>query len=406
MSAAIRASGISKRFRIPLDRSTTLKYRVTHPRSSGRFHDLYALNNVSFEVFPGEFVGIIGRNGCGKSTLLKILSGIYRPTTGTVEVSGRVSPFLELGLGFNPELTARENVFVNGAVLGLTRSQLRDRLDHIIQFADLQDRVDQKLKNFSSGMEVRLAFSVAVQADATILLMDEVLAVGDAQFQEKCFDVFWQYKRQGKTIVLVTHDLDAVERYADRAILLEKGELIADGPCKDVITQYRRLVEQRISADTQEAAAESAADAEDAGNGSGEVRITAVRVLDGDGQPVSTVRTGTPVGLEMEIESHHELAEVVCGFAVHRADGLHLWEADTRDGGFTVVPPPLGERSCVVYAIDRLPLLGGTYLVSASVADKHTGHVYFRSPLEFTFKVTEETRHLGLVALNGRWSTR
>ena len=406
MTAAIRASSISKRFRIPLDKSTTLKYRVTHLRSSGRFHDLLALNDVSFEVFPGEFVGIIGRNGCGKSTLLKILSAIYRPTSGRVEVAGRVSPFLELGLGFNPELTARENVFVNGAVLGLTRSQLKDRLDHIIQFADLQDFVDQKLKNFSSGMEVRLAFSVAIQADAEILLMDEVLAVGDAQFQEKCFDIFWQYKRQGKTIVLVTHDLDAVERYADRAILLEKGRLLADGACRDVITQYRRLVEQRISADTQEAAADNALVAEDAGDGSGEVRITAVRVLDGDGQPVSTVRTGTPVGLEMEIESHAELGEVVCGFAVHRADGLHLWEADTRDLGFTVVPLPVRERSCVVYGIDRLPLLGGTYLVSASVADKHTGHVYARSPLEFTFKVTEETRHLGLVALNGRWSRR
>ena len=406
MTAAIHASGITKRFRIPLDRSTTLKYRVTHLRSSGRFHDLYALKDVSFDVLPGEFLGIIGRNGCGKSTLLKILSGIYKPTVGSVAVSGRVSPFLELGLGFNPELTARQNVFVNGAMLGLKRSELKKRFERIIQFADLQDFVDQKLKNFSSGMEVRLAFSVAIQAEAQILLMDEVLAVGDAQFQEKCFDTFWQYKRQGKTVVLVTHDLEAVERYCDRAILLEKGQLLADGPGKDVITRYRRMVEQRISAEQPESVPEMEMPAEDEQRGSGDVRITALRLLDGDGQPVTTVRTGTPVGLEMEFESLSPLGEVVCGFAVHRADGMHLWAADTRDLDFKVVPPPPGQRSCVVYAIDRLPLLGGTYLLTATIEDRHTQHVYARSSSDYTFKVTEETRHMGLVALNGHWSCR
>ena len=240
-------SDVSKRFRIPLDRSTTLKYRLTHPRSSGRFYSLFALNQVSFDVQAGEFVGIIGSNGCGKSTLLKILAGIYPPSGGSIALDGRVSPFLELGVGFNPELTARENVFVNGAILGLTRQQLRDRFDAIIDFADLRDFVDQKLKNFSSGMQVRLAFSVAIQANAQILLMDEVLAVGDARFQEKCFEVFWRYKREGKTIVLVTHDLGSVESYCDRAILLDHGHLVADGKCADVTGRYRRMVEQSFS---------------------------------------------------------------------------------------------------------------------------------------------------------------
>src|SRR4029077_16856327 len=176
--------------RVPLDRSATLKYRVTHLRSSARYRDFHALEDVSFSVPHGQFLGIIGHNGSGKSTLLKILSQIYQPTTGSVHVDGPVSPFLELGVGFNPELTARENVYLNGAVIGLTRRDLAGRVDDILAFAEVSDFSEQKLKNFSSGMQVRLAFSVAIQADAGILLMDEVLAVGDARFAEKCFDIF------------------------------------------------------------------------------------------------------------------------------------------------------------------------------------------------------------------------
>ena len=182
---AIRVENLSKRFRIPLDRSSTLKHRLTHWRSASRYRSLEALLNVSFEVRAGEFVGIIGHNGSGKSTLLKILSRIYRPDAGVVTIEGRVSPFLKLGVGFNPELTARENIFLSGAILGLSRPELHRRLDEIIGFAELEQFVDHKLKNFSSGMQVRLAFSLAIQAHAEILMMDEVLAVGDAPFQQK-----------------------------------------------------------------------------------------------------------------------------------------------------------------------------------------------------------------------------
>jgi len=239
---AIRVEHLSKRFRIPLDRSATLKHRLTHWRSASRYRTLEALLDVSFEVRAGEFIGIIGHNGSGKSTLLKILSRIYRPDAGAVAIEGKVSPFLELGVGFNPELTARENIYLSGSILGLNRPELRRLFDEIIGFAGLEQFVDHKLKNFSSGMEVRLAFSLAIQAHAEILLMDEVLAVGDAAFQEKCFDIFNRYKREGRTVVLVTHGLGAVTTYCDRALLLDHGRLVADGDAADVTSQYRRAI--------------------------------------------------------------------------------------------------------------------------------------------------------------------
>ena len=242
MSTAIAVHNLSKLFRVPMDRSTTLKYRVTHLRGTSRYRELWALRDISFDIKQGEFCGVIGGNGSGKSTLLKILAGIYRAASGQILVDGEVAQFLELGVGFNPELTARENVFLNGAILGLSRRELSSRMHDIFQFAELTDFVDQKLKNFSSGMSVRLAFTVAIQGDADILLMDEVLAVGDARFQAKCFDVFAGYRKQGKTVVLVTHDLGAVDTYCDRALLLEDGNLRAVGSARDVTNIYRSSI--------------------------------------------------------------------------------------------------------------------------------------------------------------------
>jgi ABC-type polysaccharide/polyol phosphate transport system ATPase subunit len=255
VSAAIVVQQLTKRFRVPIDRSTTLKYRIAHFSSASRFRDLMALHNVSFEVKEGEFLGVIGANGSGKSTLLKILARIYRPTSGEVLLAGSVSPFLELGVGFNPELTARENVYVNGAILGLTRRDLRKRMDGILEFAELTEFGDQKLKNYSSGMQMRLAFTVAIQAEAFILLMDEVLAVGDARFQAKCFDVFARYRHQGKTVVLVTHDLEAVNLHCDRAILLDHGELVMEGKASDVTDRYRQTFSEPRDTITPDASA-------------------------------------------------------------------------------------------------------------------------------------------------------
>ena len=303
---AIRVENLSKRFRIPLDRSATLKHRLTHWRSASRYRSLEALLNVSFEVRAGEFVGIIGHNGSGKSTLLKILSRIYRPDAGVVTIEGRVSPFLELGVGFNPELTARENIFLSGAILGLSRPELHRRLDEIIGFAELEQFVDHKLKNFSSGMQVRLAFSLAIQAHAEILMMDEVLAVGDAPFQQKCFDTFNRYKREGRTVVLVTHELGAVTTYCDRALLLDHGRLVADGDTADVTAQYRHAI--GMAADGS-----LAAEAEIERWGSRDVVITGVRMLD----PRGVQDVNPPTGGSVRIELGYEIPE-------RRGHRLHL----------------------------------------------------------------------------------
>ncbi len=242
MKPVVEVSNLRKRFRLPLDKTTTLKYRVTHWRSSSRYRDLIALNNLSFVIPPGQFLGIAGPNGCGKSTLLKVLCRIYKADSGYARINGEFSAFLELGVGFNPELTARENIFLGGAMLGLTRSRLRDKVDEVFAFAELEEFAEQKLKNFSSGMQVRLAFSVAILAQADLLIMDEVLAVGDASFQEKCFDTFTRFKREGKTMVLVSHDLGSLDEYCDRVLLLNQGEIIADGPAVEVTSAYQRMV--------------------------------------------------------------------------------------------------------------------------------------------------------------------
>ncbi|MDP9293423.1 MAG: ABC transporter ATP-binding protein [Actinomycetota bacterium] len=238
---AIVVDAVSKTFRLPHRRYSTLKERVLHPFRSSVYDELRAVEDFSLEVGCGEFFGIVGRNGSGKSTLLKCLAGIYRPDSGEILIDGRLSPFIELGVGFNPDLTARDNVTLNAIMLGLTRRQARERFDEIIAFAELEKFIDLPLKNYSSGMSVRLAFSVTVEVDADILLIDEVLAVGDAAFQQKCFEQFEHLKRAGKTIVLVTHDMSAVERFCDRALLMDRGRILALGEAHEIALAYNEL---------------------------------------------------------------------------------------------------------------------------------------------------------------------
>jgi ABC-type polysaccharide/polyol phosphate transport system ATPase subunit len=232
---------VTKRFDVPQERRHTLKERALHPFSRSAVKRLTALDEVSFAVERGEFFGIVGRNGSGKSTLLKCLAGIYRTDTGEIYVTGRVSTFIELGVGFNPDLAARDNVVMNGIMLGLSPRDARDRFERVVEFAELEPFVDLKLKNYSSGMHVRLAFSVMIQVEADILLIDEVLAVGDASFQQKCFDVFFQMRDEGRTILFVTHDMAAVQRFCHRALLIEHGRVVALGAPKDVADRYLQL---------------------------------------------------------------------------------------------------------------------------------------------------------------------
>jgi ABC-type polysaccharide/polyol phosphate transport system ATPase subunit len=250
---AVSAHGVSKTFRLPHQHYSTLKERALHPLTARTYDEFEVLRDISFEVAAGEFFGIVGRNGSGKSTLLKCLAGIYDTDAGRIEVRGRMSPFIELGVGFNPDLTARDNVLINAIMLGLSRREARARFEQIIEFAELEEFVDLKLKNYSSGMSIRLGFSVAIQVDAEVILVDEVLAVGDASFQQKCFAEFDRMKADGRTILFVTHDMNSVERFCDRGMVLERGQTADVGAPEHITRTYGELNFGKL-ADTSEAA--------------------------------------------------------------------------------------------------------------------------------------------------------
>lgn len=237
----VSARGIKKTFRIPHEKRTSMKQVAVSFFKKRTYTDFHVLKGVSFDVYEGEFFGIVGRNGSGKSTLLKILAGIYTYDEGELTITGKISPFLELGVGFNPELSGRENIFLNGAILGLSRKQIEEKYEEIVEFSELEEFMDQKLKNYSSGMQVRLAFSVAIHAHAPIILLDEVLAVGDANFQTKSAKVFDDLKAQGRTILFVSHSMDAVTRFCDRAMLVHDGNIVSIGDPAEVAELYQSL---------------------------------------------------------------------------------------------------------------------------------------------------------------------
>jgi ABC-2 type transport system ATP-binding protein len=303
-AVVIEARGLGKTFRIPEQHVDSLKERAVHPLHRTEYRELRALRDVSFDVHKGEFFGIVGRNGSGKSTLLKILASIYRADAGRVRMAGRVAPFIELGVGFNPELTARENGVLNGVLMGLTMREARRRLESVIEFAELEEFVDLKLKNYSSGMMVRLAFSIMVEADADVMLIDEVLAVGDAAFAQKCMDVFHEKRRAGVTIVLVTHDMGTVQSLCHRALLMHDGEVVYIGAPEDTAQRYYRLNFadlKSLGGEPGKAAAERDPVHELI------VRNVNASVRNPAGEVVETVEQGTPIELVIEMEAAREL---------------------------------------------------------------------------------------------------
>jgi ABC-2 type transport system ATP-binding protein len=311
----IRAEAVSKTFLIPDQRMDSIKERVTHPLNRQHHRVLEAVRGVSFDVHKGEFFGIVGRNGSGKSTLLKVMASIYRADGGRLQIAGRLAPFIELGVGFNPELTSRENVVLNGVLMGLTRQEARARLGAVLEFAELEDFADLKLKNYSSGMMVRLAFAVMVQADADIMLIDEVLAVGDAAFAQKCMDVFRQRRAGGRTVVLVTHDMATVQSFCDRAMLLHNGEMQYIGDPEETALRYYRL-----NFGGHDAHRTEAQDVPDVN-----VRLIDVWLENPEGERVENVEQGEPISFNVIYEAVHDLASPQFGFHFLNADGVQLF---------------------------------------------------------------------------------
>src|SRR4051812_48207695 len=302
--AAIEVRDLEKTFRIPRQQVNTFKERALHPFRRTAYEELQVLRGITFDVLEGEFFGIVGRNGSGKSTLLKCLAGIYRSDAGTIRAAGRISPFIELGVGFNPDLTARENVVINAVMMGLSPGEARARFDSIIAFAELESFVDLKLKNYSSGMQVRLAFSVMVQSDPEILLIDEVLAVGDAAFQQRCFDEFERLRREGRTVVLVTHDMDMVRRFCDRAMLLTDGQIETTGPSDLVAQRYlERNFEHFRTGEVQVAG--------DRPDGRPRAEIADIWLENEGGMRVDTVPHGETLHLHALIDVHDHVPEPI-----------------------------------------------------------------------------------------------
>lgn len=380
---AIRIDGLHKTFRIPLQRVDSFKERAVHPFAAREFRELHALDGISFEIRHGEFFGIVGRNGSGKSTLLKLLASIYRADSGTIQIAGRLAPFIELGVGFNLELTARENVILNGVMMGLTPKEVRRRIDSVIDFAELHEFVDLKLKNYSSGMLVRLAFSVMMEADADVLLIDEVLAVGDASFQQKCADAFHRMKAEGKTIVLVTHEMGAVEAYCHRAMLLSDGVIQYIGDPTATSREYMKL---NFSSDTSDSEGPEM-------HGEG-ARVLRCRVEDEDGEELANVERGEPIRLRTELELLQAVPGLYVGFVVTNAEGLGLFEFGTtvspEDGD--LLP---GKRITVTSTIEN-PLAAGRHYVNLGIQSTNGISIYGENAVSFVIYGAQQAK--GLIA--------
>lgn len=361
---AIKVENLSKEFIIPHEKQSTLKGAALNIFKRKNYEKFKALHNVSFEIKKGEFFGIIGRNGSGKSTLLKILAGIYMPDSGSVVTDGKISPFLELGVGFNDDLTARENVFLGSAILGLSKKEVEEKFDAIIRFAELEEFIDMKLKNFSSGMQVRLAFALAINVRGEILLMDEVLAVGDVNFQSKCIDEFNKYREQGKTIILVTHDIEVVRKYCDRAMLLRSGLIYSIGKADEVCDQY---IEQNIK-DEEERILERSEDSQIDKKKKKKVDIVDCQIFAVEsGKAKRTFRTGEKMSVKISYRFNEGINNPIFGIVIKDILKRQVFVANTVFKKINVGQVNKGNLN-VTFIIENL-FASGEYYLSPAIAD-------------------------------------
>ncbi|MBP8950421.1 MAG: ABC transporter ATP-binding protein, partial [Candidatus Promineofilum sp.] len=398
---AIRLQKVSKRFAFTPDTPQSVLESVISvvSRRRAKPQDLWAVRDVSFEIEPGRCVGIIGRNGSGKSSLLKLIARIIQPTEGQIEVRGRVSALLELGAGFHQDLTGRENIYLNASVLGLNREQTEGLFDEIVAFSELGRFIDMPVKHYSSGMYMRLGFSVAIHVRPDILIVDEILAVGDQTFQAKCMDRIMEMKRAGVTILFISHDLSTIGNLCSDVIWLDRGRVRQVGPAEQVLAQYRDHLFQRVG--------EQLNLENDAGGfrrwGSRLIEITGVRLLDDDGRETTIFHTGDSLRVEIAYVAHEPVSEPEFGLALYRHDGLHIAGPNTRVGGLAM---GVVEGSGVVcYAIEQLPFLPGRYQLSAAIHDSARPHAYDFHEEGYAFRIVEGgTREKeGLLALSASW---
>lgn len=402
--SAIVVEGVSKRFRLQSDRAHSVKELITRRDRDAGEDAFWALRDVSLEIPQGSMYALVGHNGSGKSTLLRCIAGIYRPTTGSVRVDGRISTLLELGAGFHPDLTGRENVYMNATILGMSKKQIDAAFDDIVSFAGVEEFIDSPVKIYSSGMYVRLGFSVAVHVDPEILIVDEVIAVGDAEFQRKCFDYLYDLRRRGVTIVVVTHSTGTVEAMCDGAAWLDHGVLQLTGTGPEVAAGYMEQVNAAERAARDEVRA-TAAVAPSAGPAIGEdVTIAAVEFLDDGGAPTTAVVHRDPCTIRIHYEAVRPVRAAVVGVAVHSASGVHVTGTNTRIDG--VDTGELRGTGHLDLTIDSLPLTPGEYEFTVAISDEFVQHDFDRRDRAWRLAVREGERMApeGLVDLRGRWS--
>ena len=396
MTAVISIEHVSKEFVLKQAAPRSFQELVVDlvkRRKRSRVERFVALDDVSLEIEQGETVGLIGPNGAGKSTLLKLVAGIIEPTVGNVRIHGRVGALLELGAGFHPDLTGRENIYLNGSILGLSRNEIRDKIDEIITFAELERFIDAPVRHYSSGMYVRLGFSVAVHTEPEVLLVDEVLAVGDAAFQRKCMDKIDAMRNTGVTILFVSHSPDLVRKICKRAVWLDKGRCVVDGSAEGVAARYLDhswTQGEAISGGGRRW-------------GSGKVRIIDVRLLDGEGREQQRFRTGEPMTVQMHYEARVHVEEPVFGIAIHRSDGTHITGPNTHFSDYVI--ECIDDVGTVEYSVPALPLLGGTYELSVTVYDTSCQQAYDHQHRLYTFWVEsgDVKERFGIISIPNEW---
>lgn len=393
-NVAIKVDHVSKSFKLPHEKNSTIKSAVVNfYRRKRSYEEQRALENVTFDVRAGEFYGIVGRNGSGKSTMLKMLAGIYQPTKGHITVNGKLTPFIELGVGFNPELTGRENVFLNGALLGFSRKEMLAMYDDIVAFAELERFMDQKLKNYSSGMHVRLAFSIAIRANSDVLLIDEVLAVGDAVFQKKCYDYFKELKKNKKTVIFVSHDTGALLEYCDRGVLINDGNVVTEGEISKVVHTYVDLLnkaEQRNEPDKETLH-------KDKRWGTGDMEVGNVSVSRPNGGK-GRVFDDTDKTIEIEVTfiAKKPLERPVYGITITDPTGQIIFQSNTLWCNQKTVDVEPGQRVVVNWSIPNA-FTTGTFQLSPAVSDAIGSAVYDWLEDAVSFKVRKEQKSHGVI---------
>lgn len=391
---AIVVDTVSKRYRLYRERNQSLKAALMRGGRAS-YDEFWALRDVSFEVPAGATFGLMGVNGSGKSTLLKCIAGILRPDGGTITSTGKMAALLELGSGFHPELSGRENVYLNGSILGLSKRELDGRFDEIVDFAGVEQFIDQPVKNYSSGMYVRLGFSVAINVDPDILLVDEVLAVGDLAFQDKCMAKFADFRRRGKTVVIVSHAMGSMRSMCDTVAWLDAGRLVEVGKAEQVVDRY---VDQ----------GHGAIEAPDGSwrFGTGEGRLSSVELLDRDGRPTRLVHTGDRVTIRLSWETSQPIEQPVFGLNLWTREGVEVWSQHTRDAAFHV--DRIDGRGVVDLEVPELVLLPGAFDLSASIVDQSLTQFYdnWQYCCPFQVEAGPIRDSGGLVTLGGAWQVR